>query len=58
MYNSDGNETMGEDLAEAVRIYLTNSDYLKTNFKSRYKFIKDNYPFIRENAIIDILSEN
>lgn len=52
IYKSNEHETLGEDFAEAVRIYLTNSDYLKQHFPRRYKFIQDNLPFVKENAIL------
>lgn len=55
LYGSSEYQVVREDFAEAIRIYLTNSDYLKTNYKRRYKFIKDNYSFIKENSIVDIL---
>lgn len=55
LYDSSEYQTVREDFAEAVRIYLTNADYLKAKYKQRYKFIKDNYPFIKENSIVDIL---
>lgn len=51
IYKSNEYETLGEDFAEAVRIYLTNSDYLKQHFPKRYQFIQQNLPFVNENSI-------
>lgn len=51
IYKSNEDETLGEDFAEAVRIYLTNSAYLKQHFPRRYQFIQQNLPFVNENAI-------
>lgn len=51
IYKSNEHETLGEDFAEAVRIYLTNSDYLKQHFPRRYQFIQQNLSFVNENAI-------
>lgn len=55
LYGSTQQRVLKEDFTESVRIYLTNGDYLKTNFERRYKFIKDNYPFIKEDSIVDAL---
>lgn len=55
LYNSNEHSILREDFAEAVRVYLTNSDYLKTKYSQRYKFIKDNYSFVKENSIVEIL---
>lgn len=57
LYGSNDHSLLREDFAEAVRIYLTNSDYLKAKYKQRYKFIKNNYPFIKENSIVEILNK-
>ncbi len=55
IYKSNEYETLGEDFAEAVRIYLTNSDYLKQHFPKRYQFIQQNLPFVNENAITNFV---
>lgn len=55
LYGSNGQSILREDFAETIRIYLTNSDYLKTKYKQRYKFIKDNYSFVKENSIADFI---
>ncbi len=58
LYGSNQNRVLNEDFTESVRIYLTNADYLKTKFERRYKFIKEKYPFIKENSIIDALKND
>ncbi|MCL4352964.1 hypothetical protein M1615_00650 [Patescibacteria group bacterium] len=56
IYKSNEHEALSEDLAEAVRIYLTNSNYLKQHFPQRYVFIKQRLSFVKENAILDYLA--
>ena len=51
IYNSGKRETLKEDLAEAIRVYLTNADYLKEHFPRRYTFLQEQLPFVQENAI-------
>lgn len=55
LYGSDPHRVLMEDFTENIRIYLTNADYLRTKFERRYKFIKEKYPFIKENSVIDIV---
>lgn len=58
VFKSNENETIGEDMAEAIRIFVTNSDYLKSHFPKRYNFIQAKLPFIRENAILNFMSRS
>lgn len=58
LYKSGKNEVLKEDSAEAVRIYLTNSEYLKKNYPKRYAFIQQNLPFVKENAITKTVLSN
>lgn len=51
IYKSNEHETLGEDFAEAVRIYLTNVEFLRRHFPRRHQFIQDEMPFVQENAI-------
>jgi hypothetical protein len=55
--NNDEAYLASEDLPEAVRIYLSNSDYLKYNYPRRYAFIKRHLPYVKENAILEIVSQ-
>ena len=36
-----------ESFAEAIRLIITSSEYLKINFNSIYAFLKDNFPDIK-----------
>ena len=51
IYQSDEVETLGEDLAEAVRLYLTNPEFLRRHFPRRYLFMQEDLSFLKENAI-------
>lgn len=51
IYGSKPHEVANEDLAESVRIFLTNSQFLKTHFPRRYNFVKEEFPDLKENAI-------
>lgn len=56
VYNSDEREVLNEDYSEAVRIFLTNSGFLKRYFPRRFTFIADYLPFVRENAIQEVVA--
>ncbi len=55
VYGSNPDLLFDEDFAEAIRVYTTNAEYLKNNYPGRFQFIKDNFPFIRENGVTEAL---
>jgi hypothetical protein len=55
LFKSHGNIIRNEDLAETVRIYSTNPQYLMKNYPRRYRFIKENFKWIKEGSVIDFL---
>ncbi len=57
VYGSNEQILFKEDFAEAVRIYTTNPDYLKTNYPRRFDFIEQNFPFIKPGGVIDAISK-
>ncbi|MFA6436954.1 MAG: hypothetical protein WC242_02450 [Candidatus Paceibacterota bacterium] len=50
-YGSDPQAIFREDFAEAVRIYITNPEYLQQNYPRRFAFINQKFPFIKAGAI-------
>lgn len=50
-YDSDDQEIAVEDLAEAMRIYATNSKYLKGNFPERLNFVEKCFPYIKSDTV-------
>ena len=52
VYNNDTKGIEEEDLVEAVRILLTNSQYLQKFFPQRYEFLIRTMPYITPNGVI------
>lgn len=53
IYKSGELEILLEDIAETVRIYITNSSYLEKNYPHRLEFIEENFPFIKKDSVIE-----
>lgn len=54
-YKSSEKILFKEDLAESVRLYTTNPEYLEKNFPRRFAFIKKIFPFIKQGGVIEAL---
>jgi hypothetical protein len=50
-YGSNEHAIFREDFADAVRIYVTNPEYLRGSYPRRFAFISQNLPFIKAGAI-------
>ncbi len=58
MYGSNEHKIFREDLAESIRIFTTNPEYLARNYPKRLDFIRANFPFIKEGSVISTLKAN
>ena len=57
VYGSNGDIIFGEDFAEAVRIFVTNPNYLQQNYPQRYTFVEQNFPFIKPGTVINAVRD-
>ncbi|NQU18051.1 MAG: hypothetical protein HQ564_08290 [Candidatus Saganbacteria bacterium] len=57
-YRSGKKLVMEEDLCEAIRIYVTNSKYLRENFPQRFEFIKEKLPFIKADSAVEAVKDS
>ncbi len=55
VYGSSDDMLLGEDLAEAVRIYTTNPDFLKNHYPRRFVFIAQHMPFIKPGSVVEAI---
>jgi hypothetical protein len=55
LYGSKDKTILNEDMAEAVRVYLTNADYLRMHYPKRYEFIRVMFSYVQENAILSFV---
>lgn len=46
---------LSEDFAESIRIYVTNADFLKSNFPARFRYISRVFPGIKAGAAIEFV---
>ncbi len=58
IYKSAEGTLMSEDLAESVRIYTTNSNYLRQNYPRRYAFVQSLLPFIQADTVVRAVRES
>ncbi|MBU6431298.1 MAG: hypothetical protein KGJ58_01890 [Patescibacteria group bacterium] len=56
-YKNPDSILIREDIAEAVRIYVTNPVYLESNYPLRFNFIKQKMPYIKSGSIVDFLKQ-
>lgn len=57
VYGSSGDTLLGEDLAESVRIYTTNPDFLKEHYPRRFAFIEQNMTFVKAGSVIEAVKD-
>lgn len=52
LYRSDEYLLAREDIAEAIRIYTVNPDYLERHFPRRHAFIQQHFTFIKRGGLL------
>lgn len=57
IYKSNEATLLGEDFAETVRIYTTNSIYLQEKYPRRFAFIAKSFPFIKPDTVVGIIKK-
>lgn len=56
-YGSHPGILNGEDIAEAVRLYVTNPKRLQEEFPKRYQLVKEFFPMVPEGVALDFVKQ-